>query len=135
MDGGQVGVLKERNEMSLGGFLQSHHCGGLEAEIRFEVLSDFTDKPLEGKLLDKELSGLLVTPNLTQSDGTRTESVRLLDSSSGSLSGLPCGLGCEFFTSSLTPVDLRAVCYSASNDDDNKENKQQGQCWFELSKE
>jgi hypothetical protein len=50
-----------------------------------EVLSDFTDKPLEGKLSDKELSGLLVAPDLTKSDGTRTESVRLLDSSSGSL--------------------------------------------------
>jgi hypothetical protein len=50
-----------------------------------EVLSDFTNKPLEGKLSDKELSGFLVTPDLTKSDGTRTESVRLLDSSSGSL--------------------------------------------------
>ena len=34
MDGSQVSVLKERNEVSLGGFLQSHHSGGLEAEIR-----------------------------------------------------------------------------------------------------
>jgi hypothetical protein len=52
-----------------------------------EVLSDFTNKPLEGtrKLSDKELSGFLVSPDLTESDGTRTESVRLLDSSSGSL--------------------------------------------------
>jgi hypothetical protein len=51
----------------------------------FEVLSDLTDKPLKGKLSDKELSGLLVTPDLTEGDGTRTKSVRLLDSSSGSL--------------------------------------------------
>jgi len=50
-----------------------------------EVLSDFTNKPLEGKLADEELSGLLVTPDLTKSDGTRTESVRLLDSSSSGL--------------------------------------------------
>ena len=50
-----------------------------------EVLSDFTNEPLEGKLPDKELSGFLVTPDLTESDGTRTESVRLLDSSSGGL--------------------------------------------------
>jgi len=44
-----------------------------------------TNKPLEGKLLDEELRELLVTPDLTESDGTRMESVRLLDSSSGSL--------------------------------------------------
>lgn len=50
-----------------------------------EVLSDFTNKPLEGKLPDEELSGFLVTPDFTESDGTRTESVRLLDSSSGGL--------------------------------------------------
>ena len=43
------------------------------------------NKPLEGKLLDEELRELLVTPDLTESDGTRMESVRLLDSSSGSL--------------------------------------------------
>lgn len=51
----------------------------------FEVLSNLTNEPLEGKLSDEKLSGLLVTPNLTESDGTRTESVRLLDSSGGSL--------------------------------------------------
>ena len=51
----------------------------------FEVLRNFTNKPLEGKLSDEELGGLLVTPDLTESDGTRTESVRLLDTSSGSL--------------------------------------------------
>jgi hypothetical protein len=50
-----------------------------------EVLSNLTNKPLEGKLSDKELSGFLVTPDLSESDGTRTESVRLLDSSGGGL--------------------------------------------------
>ena len=50
-----------------------------------EVLSNFTNKPLERKLSDKELSGLLVTPDLTKSDGTRAEPVRLLYSSGGGL--------------------------------------------------
>jgi len=115
MDGSQVGVLKERNEVSLGGFLQSHYGGGLEAEIRFKVLSDFTDKPLEGKLSDKELSGLLVTPDFTKSDGTRTESVRLLHSSSGSLSSLPGGLGCELFTRSFTSGRFASSLLGASH--------------------
>jgi hypothetical protein len=50
-----------------------------------EVLSNFTNKPLEGKLSDKELRGFLVTPDITESDSARPESVRLLDSSSGGL--------------------------------------------------
>jgi len=33
-------------------------------------LSDFTDQALEGQLADEELSRLLVTTNLTESDGT-----------------------------------------------------------------
>jgi len=102
VDSSQVSVLKEGDKISLSGFLQSHHSGGLEAEIGLEVLSDFTNKPLERKLSDKELSGFLVTPDLTESDGTRTESVRLLDTSSGSLGGLPGGLGCELFTRGFT---------------------------------
>ena len=51
-----------------------------------EVLTNFTNEPLKGKLPDKELRSFLVTPDLTESDGTRTESVRLLDSSRGNLS-------------------------------------------------
>lgn len=33
MDGGQVGVLKEGDEVCLGGLLESHDGGGLEAEV------------------------------------------------------------------------------------------------------
>ena len=34
VDGSQVGVLEERDEVSLGGLLKGHDGGGLEAEIR-----------------------------------------------------------------------------------------------------
>jgi hypothetical protein len=51
----------------------------------FEVLGDFTNKALEGKLADEQLGGLLITSNFTKSDGTRAEPVRLLDTSGGSL--------------------------------------------------
>lgn len=44
-----------------------------------EVLSDFTDKTLEGKLPDEELSGLLVLADFTESDSSGTETMRLLD--------------------------------------------------------
>jgi hypothetical protein len=81
MDGAQVGVLKEGDEVSLDGLLKSTDGGGLEAEIRLEVLSDFTDKTLEWQLADEKLSGLLVATDLTESDGSWLVSVGLLDTS------------------------------------------------------
>ena len=109
MDGTQVGILKQTDEVSLTGFLERHDSRALEAEVSLEVLGDLTDQALEGQLADEELSGLLVSPDLTESDGSWPVSVGLLDSSgsggrlTGSLGGellpgglasggLPCGL-------------------------------------------
>jgi histone H3 len=79
VDGAQVGVLEERDEVGLDGLLESTDGGRLEAEIRLEVLGNLTDKALEGQLADEELGRLLVATDLTESDGTRLVAVRLLD--------------------------------------------------------
>ena len=70
MDGAKVGVLKEGDEVSLNGLLESTDGGRLEAKVRLEVLSDFTDQALERQLADQQLGGLLVTTDFTESDGT-----------------------------------------------------------------
>lgn len=70
MDGAQVGVLEEGDEVGLDGLLKSTDGGGLEAEVGLEVLSNLTDQTLEGELADEQLSGLLVATDLTESDGT-----------------------------------------------------------------
>lgn len=70
VDGAQVGVLKEGDEVGLNGLLKSTDGRGLEAEVGLEILSNFTDQTLEGQLADQELSGLLVATDFTQSDGT-----------------------------------------------------------------
>ena len=70
MDGTQVGVLKEGDEVGLNGLLKSTDGGRLEAKIRLEVLSDFTDQALERQLADQELGRLLVTTDFTESDGS-----------------------------------------------------------------
>ena len=109
MDGAQVGVLKETNQVSLRGLLESHDSRGLETEVSLEVLGNFSDKALEGQLADEELSGLLVTTDLTESNGTRAVTVGLLDSSgsrgrlAGSLGGklLPGGLATSGLASGL----------------------------------
>jgi hypothetical protein len=54
----------------------------LETKIRLEVLSDLTNKTLEWSLADQEIRRLLVLADLTESDGTRTVTMRLLDTSS-----------------------------------------------------
>ena len=78
MDGAEVGVLEERDEVSLNGLLKSTDGGGLEAEIRLEVLSNLTNETLERQLADQKLSGLLVTTDLTESDGTYWDDVRMV---------------------------------------------------------
>merc|ERR1711953_457451 len=53
VDGAQVGVLKQTDQVGLTGLLQSSNGGGLESEISFEVLSDFSHETLEGQLPDE----------------------------------------------------------------------------------
>jgi hypothetical protein len=60
VDGAQVGVLEERDEVGFDGLLESTDGGGLEAEVGLEVLCDLTNKTLEWQLADEELSRLLI---------------------------------------------------------------------------
>ena len=72
VDGAQVSVLEETNEVSLSSFLEAAHSRALESEIGLEVLSDLTNKPLERKLADEELGALLIPTDLTESNGARS---------------------------------------------------------------
>ena len=109
VDSAQVGVFKKTNQVSLRGFLESHDGGRLETQVSLEVLGDLTDKTLEGQLADQELSGLLVTTDLTESDGTGPITMGLLDSTggggalTGSLGGqlFPGGFSSSGFTGGL----------------------------------
>jgi histone H3 len=78
VDGAQVGVLEQGDEISLDGLLEGTDGGGLEAEVGLEVLGDLTDQTLEGELADEQLSGLLVATDLTESDGTYWWIVRIM---------------------------------------------------------
>jgi hypothetical protein len=78
VDGAEVGVLEQADEVSLGGLLQRGDGGGLEAEVGLEVLRDLADQALEGQLADEQLRALLVLADLAQRHGARAEAVRLL---------------------------------------------------------
>ena len=54
MDGTQIGVLEQADQIGFGSFLQGEHCGRLEAEVRLEVLRDFTDQTLEFTELEEK---------------------------------------------------------------------------------
>merc|ERR1719481_2318212 len=105
MDGAQVGVLEEADEVGLGSLLQSHDSGRLEPQVGLEVLGDLTDQTLEGQLADEELSGLLVAPDLTESHGTGPVPVGLLDSTGGR-GGLPGSLGGQLLPGGLASSGL-----------------------------
>jgi len=105
----QVGVLEKANQISFAGLLKSADGCTLEPEISFEVLSNFSDQPLERQFTDEKLGGFLVTTDLTEGDCTGAVPVGFLDTTSrwrrlpGSLGGqlLPGSLASSRLTSSL----------------------------------
>ncbi len=92
MDGAQIGVLKQTDQISLAGLLQGHDSGALEAQIRLEVLSDFSHQTLEGQLADQQLGGLLIATDLSQSHGAGPVAMRFFDAAGGR-SALTGGFG------------------------------------------
>ena len=70
VDGTQVGIFEQADEVGFDGLLESTDGGRLESKVGFEVLGDFTDETLEGELSDQELGRFLVSTNFTESDGT-----------------------------------------------------------------
>jgi hypothetical protein len=78
VDGAEVGVLEQTDEVGLGGFLEGQDGVALEPQIRLEVLSDLTDQALEGQLPDEQLRALLVLADLAQRHGAGPVPVGLL---------------------------------------------------------
>jgi histone H3 len=94
VDGSQISVLKEGDKVSLRGLLEGTNSARLEPQISLEILGNLTDKTLEGELADQELGRFLVPTDLTEGDGSRAVTVRLLDTTGGGR-GLAGGLGSE----------------------------------------
>ena len=105
VNGAQVGVLEKRDEVGLDGLLESTDSRRLESKIGLEVLGNLTNETLEGELSDEKLGRLLVSSNLTKSDGTGLVSVRLLDTAGGR-GGLAGSLGGELLSGSLATSGL-----------------------------
>ena len=81
VNGAQVGVLKEANEVGLRSFLKGKNGSTLETKVGLEILSNLTDQTLERSLANEKIGRLLVLANLTQSDSSWAVTVGLLDAS------------------------------------------------------
>ena len=66
VDGTQFGVLEQTDQVSLAGLLQGHHGGALEAQVGLEEQGDFSPQALEGHIAEEQLSGALVTTDLSE---------------------------------------------------------------------
>ena len=97
MDGAQVGIFEQADQVGLDRLLQGTDGRALETQIRLEVLSDLTDQALEGEFADQELGGFLVAADFSQSDGTGLIAMGLLDTAGGG-SGFAGSFGSELFT-------------------------------------
>ena len=105
VDGAEVGVLEEGDEVGLGGFLERDDGGSLESEVVLEILGDLADESLERQLADEQLRGLLVAADLAEGDGPGPVPVRLLDSA-GRRRALAGGLGGELLARGLASGGL-----------------------------
>jgi hypothetical protein len=109
VDGAQIRVFEQTDEVGFAGLLKGHDGRTLEAKVGLEVLGNLADEALERQLADQQLRALLVTTDLTQGDGAGPVTMGLLDSSRGrcTLAGrlgrqlLPRGLASGRFTRCL----------------------------------
>lgn len=100
MNSAKVGILKQADEVGLSSLLQGEDGRALEAQIRLEVLGDFANEALEGKLANQQVGTLLELANLTKGDGSRPVAMRLLDAARDG-GRLARGLGGELFAGGL----------------------------------
>ena len=114
VDGAEVGVLEEGDEVGLGGFLEGQDGGSLESEVVLEVLGNLTDQTLEGELADQEIGRLLVFADLAEGDGSRAVAVGLLDAA-GRRGGLAGCLGGELLVGGIASSRFRCSLFRSSH--------------------
>ena len=110
VDGAQVGVLEQTNQVGLAGLLEGHDGRALEPQVSLEVLGDLTDQTLEGQLADEELGGFLVSSDLTER--ATVPGLYLWGFFTPPVAGADflAALVASCLRGAFPPVDLRAVC-------------------------
>ena len=108
VDGAEVGVLEDADDVGLGGFLEGQKGLRLEPELMIHIGGDSPDQTLEGRLREEHVDRLLIPLDLTEDNGTGPVLMLPLLHAAGGGSGLlngfgggdllcgGLGLGCDF---------------------------------------
>lgn len=73
VNGAQIRVFEQADQVSFRRFLKGTYSGALKAQIGFEILRDFTNQTLKRQFPDEQLCRLLVSSDFSQSYSTRSE--------------------------------------------------------------
>ena len=60
VDGTQVGVLEQTDQVGFASLLKSQHSGALKPQVGFEILCDFSNQTLERQLADQQFGRFLI---------------------------------------------------------------------------
>lgn len=101
VDSAKVRVLEKTDQVRLGGLLKRKHGARLETQVGLKILCNLANETLKRKLADKKVRRLLELANLTQRDGTRAVTMRLLDTP-GNGRRLARGLGSQLLAGRLS---------------------------------
>ena len=114
VDGAQIGIFEQTHEISLARFLEGHDSRALEAQLGLEILSNLTNKSLEGKFADEKFGALLVAANLSKCDCAGPIAMRFLHSSGGG-GTLASSLRSQLLARSLASSRLASRLLGASH--------------------
>jgi hypothetical protein len=78
MDGTEVGVLEEVDDVALGCLLHGEDGAGLEAEALIAPHGDLADQALEREFSEQHVMPFLILVNFAEGDGAGAEFMRLL---------------------------------------------------------
>ena len=84
VQGAEVGVFEQTNEISLWSLLKSSNRGRLKADTATDVLCNFPNEPLEWQLANQQLSWLLEATDLPKSDSAWAIAMMVLTKSPNS---------------------------------------------------
>ena len=102
VNGAQIVIFEEANEVCLCCFLQCSHCRWLKSQVHLEILSNLPYEPLEGQLSYQQLCALLVFSDFTEENSSGPEPMGLLHSTGGKCRFSGC-LGRQLLLWGLTP--------------------------------
>ncbi len=101
MDSAEIGVLEESDKVSLTSLLKGKDSRSLESDVTLGLRSNLSNESLEWEFSNEELGRFLISSDLSSSNGSWSESVGFLDSSSLGDRLLGGSLGSGFSTNFL----------------------------------